>query len=120
MSFVLALHSFWRWVVLLAAVAAAVGAMRGARGLVRFFPVALDIQVLLGIILWVGNGWYRSDNLFLQAIHPGFMLLSLGAAHMGGAFAKKGRPAKAVAGTLCISLVLMILAIPTYAWTRLF
>ena len=120
MSVVLALHGVWRWVVLVAAVAALVGAFRGTKGLVRFFPVAMDIQVLLGLILWVGNGWYASNNLFLKAIHPVFMLLALGAAHMGGSFAKKGRPVAAVVGTLAVSLLLVALAIPTNAWVKLY
>ena len=89
MSLILALHSGWRWVVLLAAVAALVGAVRGTKGLVRFFPIAVDLQVLLGIILWVGKGWYASENLFLKLVHPGFMLLALGAAHMGGPSPRK-------------------------------
>jgi hypothetical protein len=64
MSIVLILHSLWRWVVLLLAVAAIIKGFMGWFGQQRwqalddrlglFYTIAYDIQFLLGLILLIG------------------------------------------------------------------
>lgn len=119
---IVTIHSLWRWIVLLAAVLAIAGGVsaRGGRpsgwasrtGL--FYTIAIAIQVLLGLIVWVG-GAYWAANVFLAFIHPITMLLALGVAHMG-----RGRERKAGAGAglwaYVLSLLLLLLGIPRYAW----
>jgi len=118
-------HSWTRWLVLLGLVAGIVF------GLVRylsktewnpsFFQLAVmvvDIQVAIGIVIWIfDNGW--SETFFFKVLHPVFMLLALGIAHMGFAIAKKRNEVRSwliVAGSFLVSLVLIMGAIP---WDRL-
>ena len=125
METLVTVHSWTRWLVLLALVAGIVF------GLVRylsktewdpsFFQLAVmvvDIQVAIGIVIWIfDNGW--SETFFFKVLHPVFMLLALGIAHMGFAIAKKRNQARSwliVAGSFLASLVLIMGAIP---WDRL-
>lgn len=129
MALVLSLHSSWRWIVLLFAVLAVVSALASRSGdspawanrLIRNFPVVLDIQVLLGLILWIGGSAWQ-DNLFIAVIHPLGMLLALGIAHMGGSRDKKavarGTPRTATALLYLASLAVVVATIPVYSWTR--
>jgi hypothetical protein len=122
-------HSFWRYAVLIAAGIAIVVALGGWLGplpqrvllqpLVRragsLYIIALDLQVLVGIVLWVGKGWYAAPGFF-RAEHPATMLLAVIAAHAGQVLAKRARmpmrTARAVAIAVAISLVLVIVGIP--------
>lgn len=91
MDVLVTIHSVFRWVVLAALVAAVIyGIVRALRrnawlpGSSRPFAiaaVALDIQVLIGIILWVlSQAW--EANPFLAVIHPVIMLLAVGVVHV--------------------------------------
>lgn len=48
----------------------------------KFYSIALDVQVLLGLIIWVGRSRWVGDAFF-AFIHPLTMILALGMAHMG-------------------------------------
>ena len=122
-------HSFWRYAVLIAAVIALVVAFGAWLGppsqrallqpLVRragsLYIIALDLQAMIGIVLWLGKGWYAAPGFF-RAEHPATMLLAVIAAHVGQVLAKKARPpvpaARAVALAVVISLVLVLVGIP--------
>ena len=91
MDVLVTIHSVFRWVVLAALVGAAIyGVVRALRrdpwspGSARPFAIAtvvLDIQVLIGIVLWIlSQGW--EANPFLAIIHPVVMLLAVGVAHV--------------------------------------
>ncbi len=91
MDVLVTIHSVFRWVVLAALVAAVIyGILRALRrdvwspGSSRPFAIAamaLDIQVLIGIVLWVlSQAW--EANPFLAVIHPVIMLLAVGVAHV--------------------------------------
>lgn len=125
MEFFVILHSYWRWTVLLAAVVALVGALAGwlgalppipaARRAASLYAIALDVQVLLGLLLWIGRGWYATPGYF-RFEHPTIMLLALVVAHGGQMAARRAKAptaaARAVAlGTLA-SLVLVVVGIP--------
>jgi len=138
MPVVLMLHSIWRWVVLVAAVAALVKAFSGWLGkrpydsldrrLGMFYTIAIDIQVLLGLILWFGErrfatitgaGTAGGQSLFFGIEHPLLMLLALGLAHMGYSRSRKavgGNPQRTAALFYLGSLIVIIAAIP---WNRL-
>jgi hypothetical protein len=118
-------HSVWRYAVLLAAVVSivrAVVAWFGSFGLpfssrqaALPYIIAIDIQVLVGLILWVSKGWYAIPG-FYRAEHPATMVLALIAAHAGQVLAKRARSEKAAARTVAIaivvSLVLVLVGIP--------
>jgi hypothetical protein len=123
------LHSIWRYAVLLAglgAVVVAALAMTGSRSwdalsdrLSFFFPLALDIQFLIGVGVWLLGDWPRSDT-FLMWIHPLLMLVALGLAHVGRARSEresgprdKGRVALVF---FAASLLVILIAIPLYSW----
>ena len=91
MDVLVTIHSVFRWVVLAALAGAAIyGVVRALRrdpwspGSARPFAIAtvvLDIQVLIGIVLWIlSQGW--EANPFLAIIHPVVMLLAVGVAHV--------------------------------------
>lgn len=127
----LAAHSGWRWAVL-AIVLVALGrglngSLRGGpwtrfdRALVLVTVNALNLQVLLGVFLWLVERRWR-DGVFLGVIHPLVMLLALGVVHFGAARARRARDTVAsfrvLAISLLVALVLITAAIPPDAWTR--
>ena len=118
-------HSFWRYAVLIAAVIALVVAFGGWLGplhlrtllqpVVRragsLYIIALDLQALIGIVIWLGKGWYGTSG-FYRAEHPATMILAVIAAHVGMVLAKRSplpqRAARAVALGVAVSLVLVV------------
>lgn len=101
-------HGIWRWVVLVVALVALVKALAGWLGkqswtalddqLGRLFTIAIDIQVLLGLLAWLigpfnftqlsvamGNPFLR----FYLLEHPIFGLLALALAHIGRSRSRK-------------------------------
>jgi len=97
------------------------GGAAWAEGSDRPFTLAtimLDVQLALGIILWIGNsGWDQS--FFIKVIHPVGMLLAAGVAHMAVVRARKGPATSAyrVAGLgLLVALVVVAATIPRDAW----
>jgi hypothetical protein len=118
-------HSFWRYGVLLAAVVAIVGALAGwlgalppretARRAGVLYVIALDIQVLIGIVLWLGKGGMALPPPF-RLEHPLTMILAAVAAHVGQVLARRAKTPKAAARAVTIavlvSLVLVIVGIP--------
>lgn len=108
MSFVFQLHAVWRWVLLVAAIAVVIKALIGWLGRRPFtklddqlgmgFTMIVDIQVFLGLILWLfGPTGLRNLSLamgnsalrFIALEHPILMLIALAFAHIGRARSKK-------------------------------
>ena len=128
MDLILDIHSWFRWVVLVALLAVGmIGLVRSMRGegwiegSDRPFTLAtvmFDLQLALGIVLWVGNsGWDQS--FFIKVIHPVGMLLAAGIAHMAVVRARKGAASSAyrVAGLgLLVALVVVAATVPRDAW----
>lgn len=125
METLVTIHSWTRWLVLVALIGGVViGVLRyrsRAEWDPSFFQLAVmvvDIQVAIGLVIWIfDNGW--SETFFFKVIHPVFMLLALGVAHMGLAISKKRKELRSwliIAGSLAASLVLIVGAIP---WDRL-
>jgi len=108
MAFVLQLHAIWRWILLVAALIVVIKALVGWLGKRPFtklddqlgmaFTMIVDIQVLLGLIIWLfgplglqtlsqamGNAALR----FIVLEHPILMLIALAFAHIGRARSKK-------------------------------
>ena len=122
------IHSIWRWLVLVALVVALVyGFTRpsGAAPLERstaqpftFALIMLDIQVLIGFVLWIAaRGWEL--DVFRAWIHPVGMLIALAVGHamVGRAKKSKGTSAyRTAAFGILATLVIVAGTIPQDAW----
>ncbi len=95
----LTLHSWWRWVVLLVAAITVIKMLYGWLGrrpwtrlddqLGMIFTIAIDIEVLLGLLVWiVTQAWTRGMVAAFE--HPITMLLAVVLAHVGRSRARKG------------------------------
>ncbi|HEX5505454.1 MAG TPA: hypothetical protein VFW96_22745 [Thermomicrobiales bacterium] len=132
MTIVLGLHSFWRWVVLVAVFVALVRGLAGwvrggawTRGdrLVSMLAVTtIDIQFILGAILWIGQHRWN-DGAFFGIVHPVVMILALVVAHIGNTRLKALPNPIARYRTMAISLLVVIIliaaAIPPDSWSKI-
>lgn len=119
-DFLLNAHSGWQYVVLLAVIVAIVFSFRSgpewggpATRVYSIAAIAVDIQVTLGIILWiVDEGWSHG---FLQSwVHPLAGLAALGVIHafLGRARREAGADSHRLVRTgFIIALVLVVVAI---------
>ncbi len=126
---VLVVHSLLRWAVLVLGVLAVAAAFRDggtAKRRVLPFVVALDLQLLVGLTLYLflspltrnlGDGnpalrWYRIE-------HPALGVLATGLAHAGNVLAKRPARERQVLGAVLLlaSMGLILVLIP---WSRPF
>jgi hypothetical protein len=141
---ILAIHNLIRWVVLIVGVLAAVRALigwfgkRGWTGQDRLFGVifasSIDIQLLLGILLYFvyspitksafrdfGAAMSIKDIRFFAIEHVFYMVLALVFAHLGSALPKKVDDAiskhKRAAIWFSLAVLLVLVGIP---WSRPF
>lgn len=74
--------------------------------------VLLDVQVLLGLIVYGVGQYWEGDSALLMYVHPVLMLLALGVAHAGVAGARREQMAadahRKVGRMLAIALVLVV------------
>lgn len=131
MGVLVGLHSLWRWVVLIVLVVAFVrgliGWLRGGdwtsgdRTLALLATTAIDIQVVLGLLVY-GIGQHWQSGAFIAYIHPAIMIVALVIAHIASARAKRAATPIAKHRTLAIGLFLTLFlisaAIPAYSWSR--
>ncbi|MHB1225124.1 MAG: hypothetical protein ACYC2G_13945 [Gemmatimonadaceae bacterium] len=112
-AIVLSLHNIVRWLALIAAVFAVMRAISGwvsrsawtpsSAGPGRIFTISLDVQFLIGILLYavlspvtkaafadMASAMGQREIRFFVAEHAVFMVLALVAAHMGKVLAPKG------------------------------
>ena len=141
-SFFLALHNIARWAALILAIVATVTAFLGwfgkrqwsarDRKIGSFFGIAMDIQLLLGLILYFvyspltrnaladfGAAMGVRDLRFYAIEHAFYMILAVVFAHLGSILARRAPDSKAkfqrAAIFFGLSLLLILLGIP---WTR--
>ena len=132
MQIIFTLHSLWRWVVLLAALAAVIKALLGWFGkgdwtdldnrLGLFFTVAFDIQFLLGLIVYIGifTGVqaYGGSIGRLSGEHVAPMFIALIIAHIARSRARKAEATvskhRTAAIGFAISLILVVVGMPTW------
>ncbi len=126
---VLGLHSLWRWVVLITAIAAIVKALVGWVSqqpwsrlddrLGMIYTIALDVQVLIGLILYILEQRWRLADPFFTYVHPIIMIFALALAHIGRSRSQRIENAVAKHRTAAIffllSFFLIVAAIP---WQR--
>lgn len=132
--FLLSLHNILRWVVVLAGVVAIVRAFIGLSGKRPFtaldnrlslaFTISLDVQVLLGLLLYgvfsplttgaftnFGAAMGDSDLRFWLVEHISVMIVALALAHIGRSRAKKAATDSAKYKQIAIFFTLAFLAI---------
>lgn len=123
-------HSGWRYIVLILLVIAFVQALLGVLGkkeytegnrkLNLFTLISAHIQLLMGLILYFGNGWYKADSAlpaarYWKMEHIGMMVLAVVLITIGNSRSKKASTAlakhKGVALYFGLALLLIIAAI---------
>jgi hypothetical protein len=136
-TFVLLAHSWIRWIALIAGVSATLTALSGSgpgadaradrSGLI--FMIALDVQMLLGLLLYFalspltaqamkdfGAAMKNPALRFWAVEHLATMMLAVILAHVGRVLARKARTPEAkrirLAACFGFATVLMLLAIP--------
>ena len=92
-------HSGWRWIVILVAIVAIIKMLIGWFGKTKWtnldqrlgmiFPIALDIQVLLGIVLWIMQQRWLGNDPTASWEHPVTMLIGVAVAHSRGPGSRK-------------------------------
>jgi hypothetical protein len=134
---VLFLHSWIRWIALVAGVGVTLAALRGKVegetsiadrwGLVAM--MALDVQMLLGLVLYLGlspnmreilnhfgESMKRADTRFWAVEHISAMFVAVALSHVGRVLARKAKTpaAKRMRLLVCFGLatLLMILGMP--------
>lgn len=139
---ILATHNIFRWIALILAIVATVGAFLGwfgkrqwserDRKIGSFFGIAMDIQLLLGLILYfvyspltrtaladMGAAMGVRDLRFFAIEHAFYMILAVVFAHLGSILARRAPDSKAkfqrAAIFFGLSLLLILLGIP---WAR--
>lgn len=129
-EFVTQVHSYFRWIVLIAAIGALVLAMMSATGsrpwdalsdrFSLFFTIAMDIQLLIGLVVWVSEQRWNGSDPVLSFLHPILMIAAIGLAHVGRVRADREKTDRARGTTAALffgaSLVVVLLAIPFASW----
>lgn len=92
-------HSGWRYIVLVLLLVAIIKYLIGWLGngkwssfdamLNRFTPIAVDIQWLLGIIVWIMGTWWSNGDRARAWEHPVTMTVAVVALHILSARVKK-------------------------------
>jgi len=141
-SFILALHNIIRWIALILGIVAAVLAWIGwlrksewrpiDKKLASFFSMAVDVQFLLGLLLYLffspltrtalqdfGNAMSIGDLRFFAIEHPVYMILALVFAHLGSMLPRKVQDstAKYRRAAIWISLAVLLILLGT-PWER--
>ena len=121
---VLYLHSYLRWAVLALGALAVVAAFRdggGARRRVLPFVLALDLQFVVGLVLYLFLSPLTRPGAhaerYWRAEHPALGLLAVLLAHAGSVVLKRSRKDRSLTGPVLLlgALVLLLVAVP---WTR--
>jgi hypothetical protein len=142
--FILATHNIVRWIALILAIVATVGAFLGwfgkrqwserDRKIGSYFGIAMDIQLLLGLLLYFvfspltrtaladfGAAMAVNDLRFFAMEHAFYMILAVVFAHLGSILARRAPESKAkfqrAAIFFGLSLLLILLGMP---WMRPF
>src|ERR1043165_601670 len=108
MEWLVTIHNIWRFVVLIAALGALLLALLAYLGTREwdnlsdrfsfFFPITMDVQVLIGILVWLLADYDHNDT-FLRWIHPVAMLVAVGLAHVGRRRSEQAADSRSKGGT---------------------
>ena len=114
-AMLVSVHSFWRYIVMLAAViglVVAIGIWLGRLSLSPRLPgtiyiAALDAQVLIGILLLIGGAGAALPGA-LKFEHPTTMVLAAIVGHVGLVMARRSAEVKRSALVVTISIVVSL------------
>lgn len=120
MNFLLTLHSVVRWVVIVAAVVAAVACLRTwlrnvqsgqtDRKAMAAFTGVLDLQLLLGLILIFWMGFYVGGKFAVYRVeHATTMVVAVVLAHLAAMWKKKAPAVRARNSFFIIIAVLLLI-----------
>lgn len=119
MDIVLTIHSIIRWLVIASGILTLVDLLRNKPQFLRIYTIIFDIQVLIGLILWIhylinlqGINFKDFYIRFFAIEHPILMLLALIFAHISVIKARKGNVWKV---SFAVSFVIVLASIP---WWR--
>ena len=127
------IHSIIRWVVVVVAAAAALKFVLGwtqrtpwqaaDRGLMSAFTGLIDLNVTLGIVMFIIFGVQSGEWPMYRIEHAGTMLLVAVVAHATARWRKKGDDAAQFRNSLIVVLVVMLLIVGGVAslpggWSR--
>jgi hypothetical protein len=123
-------HSGWRYIVLVLLIVALIQALsgwlgkkpytEGNRKINLFTLISAHIQLLMGLILYFMNGWYKIDSSvalgrYWKMEHIGMMVLAVILITVGNARSKKGTDAavkhRSVSLYFGLALILIIASI---------
>jgi len=117
-----AAHTGWRWAVLalllwggITGLVLARRGQQGRGGVYAWAARALDIQILLGILLWITSQAWDGGETYATWIHPFIMLGAAGLLHLGLKRAEQIAPPRShkLAGiTQLLALAVILAAIP--------
>ncbi|MFQ5459602.1 MAG: hypothetical protein ACE5EL_02295 [Anaerolineae bacterium] len=99
-NIVLGAHGAWRWVALIVLVAAFLEGVVGLVGRGEWLPrsataarmaaAAYDVQVFLGLLLYLSSRQWAEADPFHKFIHPALMLIGLLVIHQTALRARRG------------------------------
>lgn len=97
--FIVMAHSGWRYIVLLVLAIAIIKYLIGWLGngkwasfdatLNRFTPIVIDVQWLLGIIIWIMGSWWANSDARIAWEHSLTMTLAVVAGHVTAVYVRR-------------------------------
>ncbi len=134
MDFLLVLHNIMRWVVVVLAIYALVRMYKGLFGKGEFlesdrkslswFAISMDIQLLLGLVLYIGGQWWQNSIRFFAMEHIGIMIVAVVLAHLAVILSKRAQESAgkfkrgAIYATLAVLAVLVGIPWPFFSYGR--
>ncbi len=122
-------HDGWRYIVLVLLILAIVKYLIGWLGngrwsrfddiLNRITPISVDIQWLLGLIIWIVNTWWDNGDRARAWEHPITMTLALVAVHLLAMRVKRADTDKGkfISGFIAYLVTLIIIALGLFVVT---
>jgi hypothetical protein len=122
-------HSGWRYIVLVLLLVAIIKYLIGWLGngkwssfddmLNRFTPISVDIQWLLGLIVWILATWWNNGDRARAWEHPITMTLAVVAVHLLAMRVKKAPTDKGkfLAGLMAYLVTLAVIALGLFVIT---
>lgn len=126
MDFILHAHSGWRYLVIavvgIALIKFLIGWLTNGKwsrldqGLGAATPIVMDIQLLLGLVLWIMQQRWMGSNPLASWEHPVTMILAIAAGHIGWSRAKKSATDQAKYRTATIWFAIALILIGLGVW----
>lgn len=126
MNFIFEAHTGWRYLVLIGLIVAVVwyfiawlrkSPFSGFSALMnRWLPIIIDVQWLLGLILWITQQRWAVPDVLRAWEHPVIMTLGVVAAHITSSRTRKAATPEAAHRTAAIGYLITLLIIALSVW----